>query len=93
MVLPYISATQSGIVQIAYGFQKPVLVTNVGGLPDVVTDRETGYVVEFGSAEAIAEGTIDFFDKDRAAEFTQNIAKEEERFSWETFVKNLISLV
>lgn len=46
VVLPYESATQSGIVQIAYGFRKPVLVTNVGGLPDVVTDGKTGYVVE-----------------------------------------------
>lgn len=93
VALPYISATQSGIVQIAYGFQKPVLVTNVGGLPDVVTDQKTGYVVESKSAKAIAEAAVDFFDKDRAAEFTQNIAKEKERFSWETFVKNLISLV
>ena len=46
VVLPYVSATQSGIVQIAYGFIKPVIVTNVGGLPDVVEDGKTGYVVE-----------------------------------------------
>ena len=93
VALPYISATQSGIAQIAYGFQKPVLVTNVGGLPDVVTDQKTGYVVESKSAKAIAEAAVDFFAKNRAAEFTQNIIKEKERFSWEIFVKNLISLV
>ena len=92
VALPYISATQSGIVQIAYGFQKPVLVTNVGGLPDVVTDRETGYVVQAESAEAIAEGAIDFFEKDRAEEFIENIIKEEKRFSWKTFVENLVTL-
>ena len=93
VALPYISATQSGIVQIAYGFQKPVLVTNVGGLPDVVTDRETGYVVQAESAGAIAEGAIDFFEKDREKEFIENIIKEEKRFSWKTFVENLVLLV
>lgn len=46
VVLPYESATQSGIVQIEYGFDRPVIVTNVGGLPDVVTNGKTGYVVE-----------------------------------------------
>lgn len=44
-VLPYESAIQSGIVQIVYGFKKPVIVTDIGGLPDVVTDGKTGYVV------------------------------------------------
>ena len=44
VVLPYESATQSGIVQIAYGFERPVVATNVGGLPDVVLDEKTGYL-------------------------------------------------
>ncbi|CUT02751.1 Glycosyl transferases group 1, partial [Candidatus Kryptonium thompsonii] len=51
VVLPYISATQSGIVQIAYNFNKPVIATNVGGLPEVVIDGETGFVVEPSSDE------------------------------------------
>ena len=54
VVLPYESATQSGIVQIAYGFEKPVVVTNVGGLPDVVNDGRTGYIVEPGNPKALA---------------------------------------
>ncbi len=50
VVLPYVSATPSGIVQIAYGFGKPVVVTRVGGLPEVVQDGETGYAVEHAAA-------------------------------------------
>lgn len=93
VVLPYISATQSGIVQIAYGFQKPVLVTNVGGLPDVVSDGKTGYVVEARSTTAIANKVIDYFENDRQKEFMENIREEENRFSWDTFAKRVEELV
>lgn len=93
VVLPYISATQSGIVQIAYGFNKPVLVTDVGGLPDVVTDRKTGYVVEPRSGHAIAEAVIDYFVQGREEEFSQNVKEEGKRFSWDIFVEKMINLV
>ena len=83
VVLPYESATQSGIVQIAYGFGKPVLVTDVGGLPDVVTDRKTGYVVEPKSPQAIADAVEDFFANGRSREFEEHIREEAYRFSWE----------
>ena len=83
VVLPYISATQSGIVEIAYGFKKPVIVTDVGGLPDVVEDGRTGYVVQPKSPEAIAEAAIKFFREDRAESMAKNIEKEAYRFSWE----------
>lgn len=93
IVLPYISATQSGIVQIAYGFQKPVLVTDVGGLPDVVTNGKTGYVVRSRSCNEIAAAVIDFVKQGRARELSENIVKEEKRFSWDTFVDKLTELV
>lgn len=87
VVLPYVSATQSGIAQIAYGFEKPVVATNVGGLPDVVTDGKTGYLVEAKNAEAIADAVADFFENDRAAEFAQGVKEEAYRFSWERMVE------
>ena len=92
VVLPYEDATQSGIVQIAYGFEKPVLVTNVGGLPDVVTDGETGYVVEAANPDAIAEGVIDFFESNRYELMHEETKKEAYRFSWEHMVESIASL-
>ncbi len=83
VVLPYTSATQSGIVQIAYGFTKPVIVTNVGGLPDVVEDGRTGYVVRPESPEAIAEAVLRFFRENQARRMEKNIEEESYRFSWE----------
>lgn len=87
VMLPYISATQSGIAQIAYGFEKPVVATNVGGLPDVVADGRTGYIVEPENADALADAAVDFFEKDRAVEFAGNVKKEAYRFSWERMVE------
>lgn len=83
VILPYISATQSGIVQIAYGFTKPVIVTEVGGLPDVVEDGRTGYVVEPKNPEAIAEAALKFFREDQAESMAENIERDAYRFSWE----------
>ncbi len=83
VVLPYVSATQSGIVQIAYGFTKPVVVTNVGGLPDVVEDGRTGYVVEPEKPAAIAQAICKFYEEDMEQMMAANIEKEAQRFSWE----------
>lgn len=93
VVLPYISATQSGIVQIAYGFEKPVVVTDVGGLPDVVQDYKTGYVVPKENADAIAEAVTDFFQTDMDIPWTEHIRAQAKEFSWETMVERIEALV
>ena len=93
VVLPYLSATQSGIVQIAFGFEKPVLVTEVGGLPDVVTNGKTGYVVEPRSAGMIAEAIMDYYINNRREAFVSQIEKEKDRFSWKTFVDTMMEMV
>lgn len=93
VVLPYESATQSGIIQIAYGFEKPVVVTNVGGLPDVVADGETGYVVEPKNSAALAEGIVKFFREEQAEPFCQNIIKEAERYSWDRMTETIEELM
>lgn len=83
VVLPYESATQSGIVQIAYGFRKPVVVTNVGGLPEVVENKKTGYVVEAGDDSQLAKAVTSFFSEHKAEEFEKNVIQEEYRYSWD----------
>lgn len=92
VVLPYETATQSGIVQIAYGFEKPVLATDVGGLPEVVLDGKTGYLVKSRNPEAIAEGVIRFFKEKKADEFSKNVAAEAERYSWDHMVEAIKKL-
>lgn len=82
VVCPYESATQSGIVQIAYGFEKPVVVTNVGGLPDVVEDGKTGYVVEARNPNMLATVIMDFYQNKKEEELIENVSLEAEKFSW-----------
>lgn len=89
VVLPYVSATQSGIVQIAYGFDKPVIVTDVGGLPDVVRHKETGYVVPAENAQEIAKAIVSFYLEDRETDWESNIREQAAEFSWETMVERI----
>ena len=89
---PYESATQSGIVQIAFGFGLPVLVTDVGGLPEVVDDKKTGYVVEPEKPDAIASAVKDYFGNNREESFRENVDKEKMRFSWERMMETIEEL-
>ncbi|MCC8062011.1 MAG: glycosyltransferase [Rikenellaceae bacterium] len=81
VVQPYKSATQSGVTQVAYHFGVPMVVTRVGGLPEIVPDGRVGYVVDVAPS-AIAEAIARFYDENKAEEFRANIAVEKERFSW-----------
>ncbi|MBM4176851.1 MAG: glycosyltransferase [Ignavibacteria bacterium] len=73
VVLPYKSATQSGILNIAYGFKRPVVVTNVGGLPELVEEGKTGFIVEANNPNTIAEGIIKYFSSKDKSKFEKNI--------------------
>lgn len=83
VVLPYESATQSGVVQIAYGFDKPCLVTKVGGLPDVVIDGKTGYVVEPFNPRAISDAVINFYKENKEQEFISGVQSEAYKYDWD----------
>lgn len=89
IVQPYIEATQSGVTQIAYNFERPMLVTNVGGLSEIVFHGRTGYVTDV-NATAIADAICDFYTNDREAEMSVNVAIESYRFSWHAMVDAII---
>ena len=89
IVQPYKSATQSGITQIAYSFGRPMLVTDVGGLSEIVPDGKVGYVVDVNEKK-IASAISDFYLNNREEAFAKNVVAERERFSWKTFVSNIL---
>ena len=91
-VLPYESATQSGVIQIAYSFGLPVIATDVGGLPEVVLDGRTGFVVPPKDADALAKAVVRFFEEDRAADFKEHIKEEDSRYSWDRMVEHVDTL-
>lgn len=88
---PYKSATQSGVTQISYHFNKPMLVTNVGGLPEIVPHLKAGYVVNPDSEE-IKDALKDYFSNNRLEEFTTNVVVEKERFSWDKMTGSIMKL-
>ena len=84
IVQPYKNATQSGITQIAYHFERPMLVTDVGGLSEIVSDGRVGYVVPARPSE-IAERINEFYVLGKEDEFSRAASVEKQRFSWKTF--------
>ncbi len=91
VVQPYRTATQSGISQIAYHFGVPMLVTDVGGLSEIVPDQKVGYVTPV-EEQAIADAIVDFFHNDRSAEFRKNIESEKKHFTWEAMCSQILKL-
>lgn len=85
---PYRSATQSGVSQIAYHFEKPMLVTNVGGLAETVPHGKVGYVVE-PDKNKIADALIDFFENNRSEEFIKNMQEEKKKYAWSKMVETI----
>ena len=78
---PYKTATQSGVTQIAFHFEKPLLVTNVGGLPEIVPDGKVGFVVE-PNASQIADAIVRFYSEDWAPRLAQGVADEKKKYLW-----------
>lgn len=88
IVQPYKSATQSGVTQIAYHFEKPMLVTDVGGLAEIVPDGKVGYVVNPVESE-IADALVDFFENNRQDQFTDGILAEKKQYAWSNMTRSV----
>ena len=88
-VLPYRTATQSGIVQIAYNFDVPVIATNVGGLAEIVIDGKSGIIAEDATPEAIAEAVLRYFQQRMEPQLTEGVIHEKKKYSWDTFAEGI----
>ena len=91
VVQPYKSATQSGVTQVGYYFDKPMLVTNVGGLSEIIADKVAGYVVE-PTSERIAEAIVDLYENFWATACTAELQKLKQKFSWTNLTQNIFSI-
>lgn len=91
VVQPYKTATQSGVTQIAYQFCTPMVVTNVGGLPEIVPDGRVGYVCE-PTAQGVAGAIEKMYTGDALERFRLNCIEERRRFSWEEMCSRITEL-
>ncbi len=93
VVLPYLSATQSGIAQVAFGFKKPVIATSVGGLPEVVQEGYTGTIAKPGDPGDLKVAIERFYSLvESGTDFEKNIEADSERFTWEHMVDTIMGL-
>ena len=88
---PYKSATQSGVTQIAFHFDKPMLVTDVGGLAEIVPDGKIGYVVQ-PDAKQIANALLRYYTEQREEEFTAAVKVEKQKYSWQNMTEAIDEL-
>ncbi len=92
VVQPYLSATQSGVAQIAVNFDRPLVTTDVGGLAETVVNGRTGLVVAPGSSEALAEAVVHFFRDDMRDRMSAAISEDKARFGWQALFDALSDL-
>ena len=91
IVQPYKTATQSGVTQVAFHFEKPCLVTNVGGLGEIIHDRKMGYAV-VPEVDAIADALIDYYQYDRQDAFTEYLIDEKKKYEWNRMTDVILGL-
>jgi glycosyltransferase involved in cell wall biosynthesis len=91
-ILPYRSATQSGITSISFHFDLPMIATDVGGLKEIIQHNKTGEIISEVDENAITEGIKHFFEGDKIATYKQNIRAEKSLMTWEHLSKEIIDL-
>ncbi|MDE5851702.1 MAG: glycosyltransferase, partial [Alistipes sp.] len=91
VVQPYKSATQSGVTQIAYQFCTPMVVTDVGGLAEIVPDGRVGYVCP-PTVDGVAKAVERMYEQGALERFGRNCLEERKRFSWEAMCDRIEEL-
>jgi glycosyltransferase involved in cell wall biosynthesis len=92
VLLPYSSATQSGITHIAHFYDKPVIATDVGGLSESVHDGKTGFVIKPEDPEAIKDAVTKFYNENLEERFSAAVAEEKKKYDWDNFIKDIEDL-
>ncbi len=93
VVLPYLEATQSGVVPLAFYFDVPVIASDVGGLSEVVMEGKTGYLVPAGEPEILAERIFQYFQENKKQEFKSHIQDFKRNLSWTQAVDGIVDLL
>jgi D-inositol-3-phosphate glycosyltransferase len=93
VVQPYVSATQSGVAQIAYNFNQPLVVTDVGGLAEIVPHEKAGLVVPPQDSRELAKAVIRFFDEKMRDELVKGVKTEKQKYSWDRLYEAIESLM
>ena len=91
VVQPYKDATQSGVTQIAYHFNKPMITTDVGGLAEIVPDGKVGYVVN-PEVKEIADAILRFYENDKEKAFVEGVKQEKMKYTWENMLRTIDKL-
>ena len=90
VIQPYRNATQSGVTPLAYHFEVPMIVTNVGGLPAMVPDNKVGLVAQ-PTAESLAEKILEYFEKGENY-FLPHLIEEKKKFSWAKMTESILEV-
>ncbi len=93
VVQPYVSATQSGVAQVAFNFDKPLIITDVGGLAEVVRHEQDGLVVPPNNPQALADAVVQFFRKNMGIRFKEGVRMRKKEFGWSKLFEAVESLV
>jgi D-inositol-3-phosphate glycosyltransferase len=91
VIQTYLNATQSGVTQIAYYYNKPMIVTNVGGLAELVPDGKVGFVVNVDKI-SIADAILHFYNEQKEDDFVKQIRIEKQKFTWNYLCNELLKL-
>ena len=88
IVLPYQSASQSGVIPLSYSYERPVIASNIPGISEMIDDKKTGFLFEKGSSHDLSDKIIEFYNSD--SDYKKNIIDFREKFSWESFTEGIL---
>ena len=90
VVLPYKSASQSGVIPLSYSYERPVIASDIKGIKEMIQTQKTGFLFEKDNPEALSKSIVNFFDKEE--DYSSNIVECRKQFSWSYFIDEIINL-